>query len=112
MTIPSTPRKAGPFLGNGATTSFPFAFKVFGPADIKVVIANSAGVEITLALNSDYSVTLNPNQDTSPGGVVTYPLSGSPLQPGSKLSITGNISYDQPLDLHRGAVELILERKR
>jgi hypothetical protein len=102
MTIPSTPRKAGPFLGNGATTSFPFAFKVFGPADIKVVIANSAGVEITLALNSDYSVTLNPNQDTSPGGVVTYPISGSPLPPGSALSIIGNISYDQPLDLPSG----------
>ena len=102
MTIPSTPRRAGPFTGNGATTSFPFAFKVFGPTDIKVVVANSAGVETTLALNSDYSVALNPSQDTSPGGVVTYPLSGSPLPPGSKLSITGNISYDQPLDLPSG----------
>lgn len=102
MTIPSTPRKAGPFTGNGATTSFPFAFKVFAPTDVKVVVANSAGVETTLVLNSDYSVTLNPNQATSPGGVVAYPLSGSPLPPGSKLSITGNISYDQPLDLPSG----------
>lgn len=102
MTIPSTPRKAGPFLGNGATTSFPFAFKVFGPTDIKVVVANSAGVETTLVLNSDYAVTLNPNQDTSPGGVVTYPLSGSLLPPGSTLSIIGDIDYDQPLDLPSG----------
>ncbi len=102
MTIPSTPRKAGPFAGNGATTSFPFAFKVFAPADVKVVVANSAGVETVLALNSDYSVSLNANQDTSPGGVVTYPLRGSPLPSGSVLSIIGNISYDQPLDLPSG----------
>ncbi len=102
MTIPSTPRKAGPFLGDGATTSFPFAFKVFGPADIKVVVANSAGVQTTLALNSDYSVTLNPNQDTSPGGTVTYPISGSPLPSGGVLSIIGDIDYDQPLDLPSG----------
>ena len=102
MTIPSTPRKAGPFLGNGATTSFPFAFKVFGPTDIKVVVADSAGVETVLALNSDYAVTLNPNQDTSPGGIVTYPLGGSSLPPGSTLSIIGDIDYDQPLDLPSG----------
>lgn len=102
MTIPSTPRKAGPFLGNGVTTSFPFAFKVFAAADVKVVIANSAGAETVLALNSDYAVTLNPNQDTSPGGIVTYPLGGPSLPPGSTLSIIGNISYDQPLDLPSG----------
>ena len=102
MTIPSTPRKAGPFFGDGATTSFPFAFKVFAAADVKVVVANSAGVETTLVLNSDYSVTLNPNQDTSPGGTVTYPISGSPLPSGGVLSIIGDIDYDQPLDLPSG----------
>lgn len=102
MTISSTPRKAGPFLGNGVTTSFPFTFKVFAAADVKVVIANSAGAETVLALNSDYTVTLNPNQDTSPGGIVTYPISGPSLPPGSTLSIIGNISYDQPLDLPSG----------
>lgn len=102
MTIPSTPRKAGPLLGNGVTTSFPFSFKVFAPTDVKVVIANSAGVETVLVLNSDYTVTLNANQDTSPGGTITYPISGSPLPSGSVLSIIGNISYDQPLDLPSG----------
>ena len=102
MTIPSTPRRAGPFTGNGATTSFPFAFKVFAPTDVKVVIANSAGVETVLVLNSDYSVTLNANQDTSPGGTVKYPISGSPLPAGSVLSIIGDLDYDQPLDLPSG----------
>jgi hypothetical protein len=102
MTIPSTPRKAGPFTGNGVTTSFPFSFKVFAPTDVKVVIANSAGVETVLVLNSDYSVSLNANQDTSPGGTITYPISGSPLPSGSRLTIVGNIDYDQPLDLPPG----------
>lgn len=102
MTIPSTARKAGPLLGTGAQTAWPFTFKVFAAADIAVTIANSAGTETPLVLGTDYSVTLNPNQDTSPGGTVTYPISGTPLAVGSKLSIVGDIDYDQPLDLPSG----------
>lgn len=102
MTIPSTSRKAGPFSGDGVATVFPFTFKVFAPGDVAVTTANALGVETKLVLNADYSVTLNPNQETSPGGFVTYPLSGSPLPTGSKLSITGDLDYDQPLDLPSG----------
>lgn len=102
MTVPSTPRKAGPFSGDGVATTFPFTYKVFAPGDVAVTIANAQGVETELVLNADYSVTLNPNQETSPGGFVTYPLSGSPLPTGSKLSITGDLDYDQPLDLPSG----------
>jgi hypothetical protein len=102
MTTPSTPRKAGPLLGTGAQTSWPFTFKVFAASDIAVTIANNLGVETALVLNTDYSVSVNTNQDTSPGGTVTYPLSGSPLPVGSKLTIIGNLPYDQPLDLPSG----------
>jgi hypothetical protein len=102
MTTPSTPRKAGPLLGTGAQTSWPFTFKVFAASDIAVTIANNLGVETALVLNTDYSVSVNANQDTSPGGTVTYPLSGSPLPVGSKLTIIGNLPYDQPLDLPSG----------
>jgi hypothetical protein len=102
MTTPSTPRKAGPLLGTGAQTSWPFTFKVFAASDIAVTIANNLGVETALVLNADYSVTLNSNQDTSPGGTVTYPISGSALPSGSKLTIFGNLPYDQPLDLPSG----------
>lgn len=102
MTTPSTPRKAGPLLGTGAQTSWPFTFKVFAASDIAVTIANNLGVETALVLNTDYSVTLNSNQDTSPGGTVTYPISGSALPTGSKLTIIGNLPYDQPLDLPSG----------
>lgn len=34
MTINSTIRLAGPFIGNGVTQSFPFTFKVFAAADL------------------------------------------------------------------------------
>jgi hypothetical protein len=102
MTIPSTARRAGPYLGNGATTAFSFSFKVFSTSDIKVTIVNSLDVETILVLNVDYTVTLNSNQETSPGGSITYPISGTPLPPGSKLTIIGNLPYDQPLDLPSG----------
>lgn len=102
MTTPSTERKAGPLLGTGAQTTWPFTFKVFAATDIAVTIANSLGVETALTYGVDYNVTLNANQETSPGGTVTYPISGSPLPVGSRLVIFGNLPYDQPLDLPAG----------
>jgi hypothetical protein len=102
MTIPSTTRKAGPLLGTGAQTAWPFTFKVFAESDILVTTADSLGIETVRVLDTDYTVTLNVNQDTSPGGTVTYPISGSALATGDVLTITGNLAYDQPLDLPSG----------
>jgi hypothetical protein len=102
MTISSTPRKAGPYTGNGASTTWPFTFKAFTQADVQVTVANTAGVETLLTLGVDYTVALNVNQDTSPGGTVTHPISGSPLPVGAKLTVTGYVEYDQQLDLPSG----------
>lgn len=102
MTTPNTTRKAGPLLGTGSQTAWPFSFKVFAAGDIRVTTANSAGDETTLVLNTDYTVALNSNQETSPGGTVTYPISGSALPVGSVLAIVGNLDYGQPLDLPSG----------
>ncbi len=102
MTLPSTQRKAGPFDGNDATTAFPFTFKVFAAADIAVSMVDADDIETTLVLDSDYTVSLNANQDTSPGGTVTYPVSGDPLAEGESLVIVGDIDYDQTLDLPSG----------
>jgi hypothetical protein len=101
MTLTSTPRRAGPFTGNGVTTSFPFTFKVFDVSHIRVT-RNVLGVEQTLGLNTDYSVTLNPDQEAAPGGAITYPISGSPLPGGQSLTLTGAVPYDQPTDLPSG----------
>lgn len=102
MTISSEVRKAGPFNGNDVTTSFPFTFKVFDKADLRVVRTMPSGIEADLVLDSDYSVTLNGDQEASPGGTVTYPISGDPLPTGWKLTAVGDIAALQPTDLTNG----------
>src|SRR5688572_27470082 len=102
MTVPAASRRTSPFLGNDVTTSFPFTFKVFQASDIAVVVTDAAGALSTKVLDSDYSVTLNADQTASPGGSITYPLSGSPLATGEKLIIVGDIPYSQTLSLPGG----------
>lgn len=102
MTVPATTRKAGPFNGNGSNTSFPFTFKVFSTADVEVITAGADGAETLRVLDSDFSVTLNPDQDASPGGAITYPVSGSPLATGETLVATGDLEYSQETDIPTG----------
>ena len=98
MTISSTVRVAGPFVGNGTASVFPYAFKVFAATDLDVIrLASSTGVESTLVLNSDYSVTLNGDQNSNPGGSITL-LAGA-LASGFTLTITSDIANLQPTDL-------------
>lgn len=102
MTLPATTRRAGPFSGNGVTTAFPFTFKVFAASDISVIKTSTAGVDSVLVLNSAYSVALNVDQDATPGGTITYPITGTPLASGEKLSAVGALPFDQTLDLPSG----------
>lgn len=98
MTISSQNRKAGPFIGNGSTSSFPFSFKVFTASDLYVVRTNtSSGVDTALTLNTDFTVSLNANQDASPGGTVT--LTAGTLATGFNLTVTSQLQYLQPIDL-------------
>lgn len=98
MTISSTTRVAGPFIGNGTATVFPFTFKVFAAADLQVIrLIVASGIEQQLILNSDYTVTLNGNQNTNPGGNITL-ISGV-LPAGYTLTITSDIANLQPTDL-------------
>lgn len=96
MTISSTTRKAGPYIGTGLVSSFPFAFKVFSALDVLAVRADSAGSETILALNADYTVTLNADQNANPGGVVTL---ASPLGEGLTITVTSSLPYLQQTDL-------------
>ena len=95
MTINSETRVAGPFEGNDSTVTFPFAFKVFDSDELLVVRAADAG-ETVLVLGADYSVTLNPDQNASPGGSVTLAV---PLATDSTLTLTSDLEFLQPLDL-------------
>lgn len=93
--------KAGPYTGNGVATVFAFDFKTFAKADLQVVTALlSTGVETELVLDSDYSVTLNGDQNANPGGSITYPISGSPLAATHSLTIVGDASFTQPTDIN------------
>ena len=97
MTISSEVRKAGPYDGNDVTTSFPFSFKVFSADDVVVVLTDPAGIETTLTGNgTDYSVALNADQDTAPGGTVNKV---SALATDYLLTITSSVPNLQPLDL-------------
>lgn len=91
MTVAATTRKAGPYVGNGTTTEFAFSFKVFEAEDLVVARTSDDG-EVTLALNTDYSVSLNSDQDNNPGGKITLV---SPLEEGELLAIVSGVTYDQ-----------------
>ena len=91
MTVAATTRKAGPYTGNGTTTEFAFTFKVFEASDLVVARTSDDG-EVTLALNTDYSVSLNSDQDNNPGGKVTLKAA---LEDGALLAIVSAVSYDQ-----------------
>ena len=98
MTISSTVRVAGPFIGNGTAAVFPFTFKVFAAADLQVIrLIVASGIEQQLALNADYTVILNGDQNSNPGGNIT--LTAGALPAGYTLTITSDISNLQPTDL-------------
>lgn len=96
MSILSSTRKAGPFACNGTTVAFPFAFKVFAPADVYVVRTDPNGVESDLVLGADYTVALNADQDANPGGTVTTTVAYST---GYKITLTSRVPNLQPVTL-------------
>jgi len=97
MTISSTVRIAGPFTGNGVTTTFPFTYKVFSTADVQVIrLTISTGTETTLTLVTDYNITLNGDQDSNPGGNIVLV---TPLLALYTLTTTSDIANLQPTDL-------------
>lgn len=97
MTISSTTRRAGPYVGNGATQNFAFAFKVFSDADVVVTEAVIAtGVETVKELTTDYTVVLNADQNAAPGGTVHY-LVAPPST--VKLVVTSSVATTQGVEV-------------
>lgn len=97
MTISATTRTAGPFTGNGVTTVFPFSYKVFSRTDLLVAqTVTATGVETIKVLDTDYTVALNSNQNSNPGGTFTMLV---PPPVGTTLAATSNVSTTQNLDL-------------
>ncbi len=102
MTINSTVRKTNLFVGNGSANTFPFTFKVFTAAEVVVVrVTTATSTETTLTLQTDYTVTLNPDQNGNPGGSITLVSGGvaQNLANGFNLVITSNVQSLQGTDL-------------
>lgn len=57
-------------VGDGVNTALPFNFKVDVPEDLYVFTTSYEGVDTPLVLDVDYTVVLNANQNTNPGGTV------------------------------------------
>lgn len=91
MSIAGTLRRAGPYTTNGATTTFSFAFKVLSGSDV-LVVTTADGVDTELTYGTDYTVALNADQDTSPGGTITTTTTYN----GPELSIISDADIAQP----------------
>jgi hypothetical protein len=96
MSISNTNRVAGPYTGNGVTVAFGFSFKVFQAADVQVIGTDLGGAEYPLTLNVDYTITLNTNQDSNPGGTVTMAIVPAS---GYLITLTSTVANLQPTTL-------------
>lgn len=95
MTIGTSLAKAGPYNGNDSTTVFAYAFPIAASSELEVIKTNTAAVESTLTLDVDYTVS---GVGDAGGGNVTYPISGSPLATGEKLTIRRSLDFLQSVD--------------
>jgi hypothetical protein len=93
MTVQSTSNKAVG-NGNGATTVWPFNFKVKLATDISVTITDPSGVDSVIP-SSAYSVS----GLGGTSGSVTYPLVGGALAVGYKITVLRTVDYLQGADL-------------
>ena len=84
------------YTGNGKQTDFPFAFVVFNAeTDILVYQKVDDASEVAVT-SSDFSVTLNADQASNPGGKVTMLIAPGD---GVTIAILSNVAYEQTMEL-------------
>lgn len=77
--------------GNASATVFPYTFPILDASHLTVIYTDADDVETTLSA-SQYGVT---GIGGRTGGSVTYPLTGSPIATGTKLTIVRTVPYTQ-----------------
>ena len=95
MAINSTTRITTAYTSGN---NFVFAFKVYKEEDVKVIQVNTTTkAETVLTLTTNYTVTLNDDQNDNPGGTVTLVSNGNPQNLGSGLNIviTSQVLYNK-----------------
>lgn len=113
MTIAATPRRSPVYTGNGVATTYAFSFKVLDATTLVVTVADENDLNSAVLVNGvDYTVTLNADQDASPGGEIGY--AGLPV--GHRLVITSAVDASQPTAIanlgafHADVIEAALDR--
>ena len=108
MTVSSTTTKNS-YSGNGSTTVFAYAFKIFAEADLKVIVRSSTGTETTKTLNADYTVS---GVGVTSGGNVTFgsaPASGETVVIRREAALTQTTDYTAndpfPAEDHENALD-------
>ena len=112
MSISSATSKVT-YAGNGANTQFSFSLKVFQQSDVLVVLADASGTETTQTLNTHYTVNLNGDQNSSPGGLVTMltaPASGATVVIARKVLNTQGITLTDGGLFYPSVIEGALDR--
>ncbi|EGU1713839.1 hypothetical protein IL002_000458 [Escherichia coli] len=92
MTV-STEVDHNEYTGNGVTTTFPYAFRIFQASDLLVTTSDTNGTLRTLTLNTDYTVS---GVGSYSGGTVILP---APLSNGWSISIERDLPVVQETDL-------------
>ncbi|EOK1462299.1 hypothetical protein ACY4T6_003104 [Escherichia coli] len=92
MTV-STEVDHNEYTGNGATTSFPYTFRIFKKSDLVVQVSDLNGNVTELVLDTGYAVT---GAGTYSGGSVVLP---SPLAAGWRITIDRVLDVVQETDL-------------
>jgi hypothetical protein len=109
MTVSSTTTKNS-YSGNGSTTVFAYAFKIFDEDDIAVILRDDAtGTETAQTITTDYSVS---NVGNASGGNVTFvtaPATGKTVVLRRESPITQTTDYTPndpfPAESHEDALD-------
>lgn len=91
MTVANDTARAGPYIGDDVATEFAFSFRILEDEHIQV-IQSADGVDATLSLGSDYTVT---GVGSASGSVIL----AAPLPTGETLTIIRSVPLTQTVDL-------------
>ena len=108
MTVSSTTTKNS-YSGDGSTTTFAYAFKIFADADLTVILRSAAGTETVQTLTTDYSVTNAGNANGGNVVFVTAPASGVTVVIRRNVAQTQSTDYTAndpfPAESHEDALD-------
>lgn len=91
MTVPTSTAKSGPYAGSGTTGPFTVGFRFLENSHIQVIRTSSTGVDTTLALTTDYTVS-------GAGGASGSVTLVAALAVGQQLTIIRNVPFTQDAD--------------